>query len=85
MTKWLELVFRGGLGLLQGILRDAVAKISVQDVEGAKSEVKEAIQRHRGLPGTLRRWLCQEVDAINAASITEFRARLDEEIARLTI
>jgi len=28
MTKWLELVFRGGLGLLQGILRDAVAKIS---------------------------------------------------------
>ncbi|HEY3412233.1 MAG TPA: hypothetical protein VGM51_04140 [Armatimonadota bacterium] len=84
MTQWMEMVFRGSLTLLQNVLRDAAAAATSDDVATAKRQVKSEIQRHRRLPGTLRRWLCQEVDAIAASDAETFRKRLSEEIDRLS-
>lgn len=85
MTPWLDLVCRASLNRLQSILRDAVSKITALDVAGARSQVKAEIQRRHGLPGTLRRWLCQEIDSVRAANVDELRANLSEAIARLTL
>lgn len=84
MTQWMEMVFRGSLTLLQNVLREAAAAATSSDVPAAKRQVKAGIQRHRRLPGTLRRWLCQEVDAISAPDAETFRQRLNEEIDRLS-
>lgn len=84
MTQWMEMVFRGSLSLLQKVLREAAAAATSSDVAAAKRQVKAEIQRHRRLPGTLRKWLCQEVDAIDALDAETFRKRLAEEIGRLS-
>ena len=86
MTQWMEMVFRGSLTLLQSVLRQAAAAgATASDVPTAKRQVKTEIQRHRRLPGTLRRWLCQEVDAISAPDAETFRQRLNEETDRLSL
>ena len=84
MTQWMEMVFRGRLTLLQGVLREAVATLTSDDVATAKRQMKADIQRHKRLPGTLRRWLCHEVDSISAPDAETFRQRLAEEIDRLS-
>lgn len=76
MTGWMEMVMRTALILLRTLLREMLESVTTEDVEHAKEEVKAAIQRQRRLPGTLRRWLCTDVDQITAATVSEFKQML---------
>jgi hypothetical protein len=84
MTQWMEMVFHSSLRLLENILRDAACAVTASDVAGAKLQVKAELQEHKRLPGTLRRWLCHEVDRIEAVDVSTFRRKLAEESDWLT-
>ena len=83
MTQWMEMVFHSCLRLLANILRDAAAKVTESDVAGAKRQVMDELQQQKRLPGTLRRWLCHEVDRIDAADVGAFCRKLAEATDRL--
>lgn len=76
MTGWMEMVWRTALILLGTLLREVLDGVTAEDVERAKEQVKAAIQRQRRLPGTLRRWLCSDVDQIDARTVSEFKELL---------
>jgi hypothetical protein len=83
MTNWMEMVLRSAFFLLRSLLADMVDSLSAEDVERAKEQIKAAIQRQHRLPGILRRWLCSDVDRLNAATVGEFKELLAGEFGRI--
>jgi len=83
MTGWMEMVLRTAFILLRALLREMLDGVTAEDVERAKEQVKAAIQRQRRLPGVLRRWLCTDVDSIDAATVGELKELLAVEFGRL--
>ncbi len=83
MSGWMEMVLRAALRFARDAVREAIAGVTASDVAGAKAQVEAAIQRQKRLPGEVRRWLCQDVRQVNAATVEQFKARLEAELNRL--
>lgn len=83
MTEWMAMVLRAALRFVQVALKEALDAVTATDVAGAKSQVEAAIHAQKRLPGTVRRWLCQDVRRNQAATVEQFRRHLEAEIRRL--
>jgi hypothetical protein len=79
----MEMVLRTAFILLRTLLREMVDSVSAEDVERAKEQVKAAIQKQHRIPGVLWRWLCTDVDHLDATSVGEFKELLAAQIGRL--
>jgi hypothetical protein len=83
MTEWMGMVVRAALRYVQVALREALAAVTARDVAGAKAQMEAAIQDQKRLPGTVRRWLCQDVRRIDARTVDQLRAHIEADISRL--
>lgn len=84
MTGWMEAVQGAALRYARAVVREALSEVTASDVAGAKAQMTANIQAQKKVPGTVRRWLCRDVENIRAGDMRQFREQAEALMRRLS-